>query len=268
MRSKDPILVFLSETKTGVSRIKGIQSKLEYTQGITVPSDGWSGGLALLWKEGIDVQFKSCSNLHIDVEIHDSSAPTPWRATGFYGQPDAAKRYISWELLDVLKFQSPLPWVVFGDFIEITHPDKKLGGPERDAGQMKDFRECLSRCRLFDLGFVGQRYTWCNGRAREQRTKLRLDRIVVSESWIGIYPKAGVNHFSMSISDHCLLSLSLHRRQPRKPAKKRFFLEAMWTREVGCRELIEEVWDPVRRDSGFTIMDRLKNCQEQLQRWN
>ena len=55
MRSKDPILVFLSETKTGVSRIKGIQSKLEYTQGITVPSDGWSGGLALLCKEGIDV---------------------------------------------------------------------------------------------------------------------------------------------------------------------------------------------------------------------
>ena len=148
---------------------------------------------------------------------------------------------------------------MFGDFNEITHPDEKLGGPERDARQMKDFKECLSRCGLFDLGFVGQRYTWCNGRERDQRTKLRLDRIVASESWMGIYPDAGVHHFSMSISDHCLLFLSLHRRQSRKPVRKRFFFEAMWTREAGCRELIKEVWDPVGRSSAGTIVERLKS---------
>ena len=46
VRSKDPLLVFLIETKTGESKMKGIRNKLEYTQGITVPSDGRSGGLA------------------------------------------------------------------------------------------------------------------------------------------------------------------------------------------------------------------------------
>lgn len=40
VRSKDPLLVFLTETKASTSRIKGIQTKLEYTQGIAVPSDG------------------------------------------------------------------------------------------------------------------------------------------------------------------------------------------------------------------------------------
>ena len=184
VRTKKPLLVFLSETKTGMSRIKGIQNKLDYTQGITVPSDGRSGGLAMLWREGTNVRFKSCSNSHIDVEIHESSSVVPWRATGFYGQPDAAKRFISWQLMEVLEKQSNLSWVVFGDFNEISQSYEKLGGPERDAGQMKEFRECLSRCGLFDLGFVGQRFTWCNGRAGEQRTKLRLDRMVASESWI------------------------------------------------------------------------------------
>ena len=106
VRAKDPILVFLSETKAGKNRIKGIQNKLEYSQGITVQSDGRSGGLAMLWREGTDVRFKSCSNSHIDVEIHDGSASSPWRATRFYGQPDTAKRYISWELMEVLKVQS------------------------------------------------------------------------------------------------------------------------------------------------------------------
>ena len=51
-------MVFLSKMKTGTNWIKGIQSKLEYTQGIMVPSDGRSGGLALLWKEGIDVRSR------------------------------------------------------------------------------------------------------------------------------------------------------------------------------------------------------------------
>ena len=133
---------------------------------------------------------------------------------------------------------------------------------------MKDFRECLSRCGLFDLGYVGQRYTWRNERAGEQRTKLRLDRIVANESWMDIFPFASVHHVSMSISDHCLLSLFLHRRQPRKPARKRLFFEAMWVREASCREIIEEVWDPVGYVNGNTISDRLKNFQEKLRRWN
>ena len=76
VRAKDPLLVFLSETKAKKSRIKGIQNKLEYSQGIIVQSNGRSGGLSLLWREGTDVHFKSCSNSHIDVEINNGSAPS------------------------------------------------------------------------------------------------------------------------------------------------------------------------------------------------
>ena len=60
--------------------------------------------------------------------------------------------------------QAVLPWVVFGDFNEILHVDEKLGWKERDSNQMEAFRESLNVCGLFDLGFIGQRYTWCNGR--------------------------------------------------------------------------------------------------------
>lgn len=76
--------------------MKGIQNKLGYTQGIIDPSYGRSSGLALLWKEGADIRFKSCSNSNIDVVIHGVSSIDPWRATGFYGQLDLGKRYISW----------------------------------------------------------------------------------------------------------------------------------------------------------------------------
>ena len=126
------------------------------------------------------MRFKSYSNSYINVEIHENSSLTSWHATGFYKQLDAARCFSLWQLLEVLQGQSQLSWVVFGDFNEITHFNEKLGGPERDAGQVREFRECLSRFDLNDLGFVGQRYTWCNGRYGEHRTKLRLDRIVAS----------------------------------------------------------------------------------------
>nr|POE93748.1 hypothetical protein CFP56_30518 [Quercus suber] len=264
----EPLLVFLAETKAREKRIRGIQAKLNYTQGIVVPSDGRSGGLALLWKEGVGVSFKSCSNAHIDVVVRESPSSPPWRATGFYGQPEAEKRYISWQLLEALRDQCEMPWIVFGDFNEIAYSFEKSGGLERDGKQMANFRDCLDRCGLLDLGFAGQRFTWCNGRQGNQRTKLRLDRMVANDDWMRLYPEASVQHFSMSNSDHCLLVLVLKCKQVRKPMKKRFMFEAMWTREEGCREIIESVWDPLSCDMGSTIMDKLRQCHDHLQCWN
>ena len=48
VKCRNPVLVFLAKTKASPSRIKGLQRKLQLTQGITVPSDGRSGGLAML----------------------------------------------------------------------------------------------------------------------------------------------------------------------------------------------------------------------------
>ena len=152
VKKSDPVLVFLSETKASQRRIKGLQRKLGLTQGITVQSDGRSGGLAMLWREGADVRFKSCSNSHIDVVVCESSGAVPWRATGFYGYLDAGMRPISWNLLELLNRQCNMPWVVFRDFNEILNSDEKLGWLERDARQMEGFRECLSTCGLIDLG--------------------------------------------------------------------------------------------------------------------
>ena len=102
-KSKNPILVFLVETKASSSRMKGFMRKLEMTQGINVPRDSKSGELAMIWKEGADIRFKSCSNLHIDMVVYDEKGRSPWRVIGFYGHPDARKRSISWSLLETLK---------------------------------------------------------------------------------------------------------------------------------------------------------------------
>lgn len=132
-----------------------------------------------------------------------------------------------------------MPWIVFGDFNKITHPDKEFGWLESDANQMRSFRECLNACGLIDLGFVWQRFTWCNGRLGEQRTLIRLDRMVANEKWVEQFPEARVHHISMSVSDHCMLALFLTKIKRPKPTKRRFVFEAMWARNDRCREVIE-----------------------------
>ena len=41
--------------------------------------------------------------------------------------------------------------------------------------------------------------------------------------------------------------------------------EAMWTREEGCREVIEMAWDPLNANPDVQIRDRIKSCQAHLQ---
>ena len=43
---------------------------------------------------------------------------------------------------------------------------------------MEMFRECLTDCGLTNLGFVGQRFTWCNIRIGEQ---------VLWLGWVGLW---------------------------------------------------------------------------------
>ena len=67
-----PSLVFLMETKIPRKqqyKMKEIQNSVSFTQGLIVPSEGRSGGLALLWKPEIVVDIRGYSKWFIDVEI-------------------------------------------------------------------------------------------------------------------------------------------------------------------------------------------------------
>jgi hypothetical protein len=48
---------------------------------------------------------------------------------------------------------------------------------------MADFREVLSQCDIFDLGFTGALWTFDNKQKRDRNVKVRLDRACASSSW-------------------------------------------------------------------------------------
>ena len=106
---KDPTLVFLMETKFAVTEMDEIKQKIERQQGLVVLSIRRVGGLALLWKNSLQVDILSYSSGHIDAIVSEEQRLKKWRFTGFYGHPETSKRGESWSLLEDLSRQSNLP---------------------------------------------------------------------------------------------------------------------------------------------------------------
>ena len=119
------------ETKAGMRRMRRIMAKVGLLNGVIVPNQGRSGGIAMLWESDLNVELKSYTRYHIDAVVTDPTSGFKWRITGFYGNPNTNWRKESWELLQFLNAQFQMPWVCMGDFNEILSSSKKWGGLER-----------------------------------------------------------------------------------------------------------------------------------------
>ncbi|KAK8605169.1 hypothetical protein V6N13_082621 [Hibiscus sabdariffa] len=74
-------------------------------------------GLMLLWQDSTQVNLRSFSRWHIDVEIADGKPP--FRFTGLYGSCYKDSKQEVWNLIDTLGQQSSMPWLIGGDLNEI-----------------------------------------------------------------------------------------------------------------------------------------------------
>lgn len=91
VRHERPSFVFLCETKDNKGRLEKVRESLGFDGLFTVDPHGRSGGLALVWKVKDQVQLRSSSRNHIDVEI-SIAGKDKWRLTGVYGEPDRTQR--------------------------------------------------------------------------------------------------------------------------------------------------------------------------------
>lgn len=152
------MIVFLLETWSSKSQMERIKNKLDFDGCFTVPSDGWGGGLPLMWKGRDRVWVDSFSWYHIDV-IANGGLESAWRMTGFYGE--LANSYWSegWNMLRMLSSKPKLPWCCVGDFNELLEVSDKRGGAPRPHAQMQSFREVLDHYGFVDLGYSGPDFT-------------------------------------------------------------------------------------------------------------
>ena len=124
VKHEDPRVVFLTETRLELKNLEFLRRKLGMYGSWGVERAGSGGGLAILWKEEIQVTVQSFSLAHIDATFRVIGT-TEWHFTSFYGHPETTKRGDSWTLLKRLQRYDDMPWLVVGDFNEILEASEK-----------------------------------------------------------------------------------------------------------------------------------------------
>lgn len=60
----------------------------------------------------------------------------------------------------------------------------------------------VEACGLINIGFSGQRFTWCNQRCIAQKIMKRLVKAVVNDTWIESMPQTTITHLPSTRSHH------------------------------------------------------------------
>lgn len=150
---------------------------------LCIEADGTSGGLALFWKQSLQVTVLSTSLNHIHTSIYDSGSNCHWLCTFIYANPVHANRRGFWNFLSSLNPNSSLPWALMGDFNEILGQHEKVGLRPHSVSRMTQFRSFLDSNGLMDLDLKGCTYTWIDNPRNGHTTKEKLDRVLVNWTW-------------------------------------------------------------------------------------
>ncbi|KAA3468379.1 reverse transcriptase [Gossypium australe] len=243
-----------------------VRLKLGFSCGIAVGADGSKGGLSLCWKYNSLVSRRSYSFYHIDVDITDCDHGIKWRLTGFYGNPVESLRSMSWDLLCHLHHNNTGPWLVVGDFNEITSSFEKRGGRLRSESQMAQFCNALEACDLVDMGFSGRWFTWERGRFQATNIRERLDRGVANSDWLDLFHSYLVKHLNHSFSDHCLILIDTFGNRFRREhfGENHFKFEASWCLDESFGEVVRQFWS----EPCDNVVAKLTKAGHFFKHWN
>lgn len=161
------------------------------------------------------------------------------------------------------------PWLVMGDFNEAMWQYEHFSVTPRAERQMMDFREVLSHCHLYDLGFSRLPWTYNNNQGGDRNVRVRLDRGVANSEWSMRWPDASVHHLTSPQSDHKALLLNMAPRERGVPGGKAFRYEIMWEREEMLGSVIEKAWQKRNPGSDLgALAESLKIVTRELRQWS
>ncbi|KAK8335248.1 hypothetical protein V6Z12_A09G041200 [Gossypium hirsutum] len=261
----NPDVIFLSETKMSANDFRRVQNNCRLQNGLAVNSEGWSGGLALMWRDGMNVSIQNFSKHHIDSKVRLDDNKTI-RVTGFYGHANPNFRRSSWDILRRVGESVREEWVVGGDFNAILNDAKKEGSRRGVRVQMNEFKEVMDEMALVDIKPDSGWFTWVNNRNEGSLIKERLDRFLTSVEVVENFPFIATKVVRQTQSDHDAIILDLWGRKLKDyPKDKRlcFKFDVCWAGDEEAKNVIERAWN--REDTEYG--EKLERVRSALGPW-
>ncbi|CAA7036130.1 unnamed protein product [Microthlaspi erraticum] len=159
--STDVLAIF--ETHASAEKAGKICQGLGFEGSFRVDAVGQSGGLWLLWRQGIgDVVVISATVQFIHVRIQKESEVL--HIIAVYAAPTVSRRSGLWaELKEEIQAISE-PFIIGGDFNTIVRIDERSGGNGRLSPDSLAFGDWINEMMLIDMGFRGNQFTWKRGK--------------------------------------------------------------------------------------------------------
>lgn len=174
----------------------------------------------------------------------DSPLNAPFFFTAIYAGNTAEERTDLW--VELLTLQNSFlldsfPWLVGGNFNEITHPAEHSASTVTSfTPHMVEFNTCLSQLEIRDLRFHGPRFTWSN-KCPENPIAKKLDRALINEHWLDLYPNSLAKFLPPEFSDHSPCCIILDSPLPLAGTKPFKFFNYL-TSHPDFLSLVAEFW--------------------------
>ncbi|MCI16082.1 endonuclease/exonuclease/phosphatase family protein, partial [Trifolium medium] len=141
--------------------------------------------------------------------------------------------------------------------------EDKRGGMAQPNWLIRGFREAVQDSRLIDLPMDGYPFTWTKGRRVRNPAEERLDRALVTQSWLDEFPQFKFTNTIADRSDHSPILLKLVHTT--KEFKARVFkFENAWLDEQDLTRVVSNAWNIDKQDP---LLTKLKRCSEDLETW-
>ncbi|GAB2286220.1 hypothetical protein Dimus_039749 [Dionaea muscipula] len=223
-----------------------------------------AGRILMLWNpRTTSVNILCCTDqlLHGQV-VFRTTGKTFWLSIA-YGLYSVTDRRQLWDQLIHLGSSTSMPWLLGGDLNNVCDVDDRLNGAPVQAYETADIRRFMHETSMMDLPYIGNKYTWTNG-----RTWCKLDRAMANHHWFTLEANAAVEFHPLGIfSDHaaCTIRCFQSQRIGRHPFK---YLN-MWGLHESFSTLIHDRWEmEVHGCNQFCITRKLQYLKRDLQALN
>ena len=254
-----PDITFLMETKNDDDFIKKKTRDLCFPNYFSIPPIGLSGGLLLLWREGVDITILEALPNLIDTKVSFKGVST--YITFVYGAPSADNRAAFWAKMNEVGSGREDPWLLTGDFNDILDNSEKVGGPARWEGSFTSFRSFVSQHGLWNLKHSGDHLSW-RGNRYTHFIRSRLDRSLTNCSWSELFPMGRCRYLRFEGSDHRPVVTFFNDSVTKKQGVFRF--NRALTENPEIEEVVEAAWN---HDPLASVISKLNACRRSIIKW-
>ncbi|KAK9681646.1 hypothetical protein RND81_10G017700 [Saponaria officinalis] len=142
----------------------------------------------------VQTQYMHC-------QVNYFSSNSVCQVTFVYADNDSKIRQSLWSDLRVLS-SSAQNWLVIGDFNVVRDVSERISNTLPALSDVLELNSCLLSCGLEDMSGSGCDYTWTNNQDGQARVWCKLDRALVSTTWLASFPSSIAHFLPYGVSDH------------------------------------------------------------------